>query len=288
MTSVGTLPDTAVALLLEDFSLEMTGKDVPKLEEARDTIPRGTRIHVTFLGNEDLRMRVRAARAVKRLGFVPVPHISARRLRSQAMLEEFLAALQADGTGENVFVVGGDPASPHGPYEDSFTVIRSGLLQRYGVRHISVSGYPEGHPAITGPVLWSAIEGKVATLQEQRLPGSVITQFGFDVDPVITWIEAVRERGIDLPIRIGVPGPVGVRRLMSYAARFGVGTSTGIAKKYGFSLTNLVGTAGPDRFIRALAKDYDAQRHGELKLHFYPFGGLKATSEWIATFRKEG
>lgn len=26
-------------------------------------------------------------------------------------------------------------------------------------------------------------------------------------------------------------------------------------------------------------------RHGELKLHFYTFGGLKTTSEWVADFR---
>jgi methylenetetrahydrofolate reductase (NADPH) len=283
MTSVPTRP--AVVPLLEDFSLEMTGKDIRKLEAARDTIPRGTRINVTFLDNEDLPMRLAAAKAIRESGFVPVPHISARRLHSEAMLEEFLAALQADGTVENVFVVGGDPPRPHGPYEDSLTVMQSGLLQRYGVRHVSVSGYPEGHPALTDQVLWSALEDKAAALSEQQIPGTVITQFGFDADPVLAWIERVRERGIDLPVRIGVPGPAGVRRLMSYAARFGVGTSASIARKYGFSLTSLMATAGPDRFIRALAQDYDPHRHGEVKLHFYTFGGLQATSEWIAAFR---
>ncbi|WP_329309925.1 methylenetetrahydrofolate reductase [Streptomyces sp. NBC_01262] len=285
MESVSTA--SPLVTLLEDFSLEMTGKDLAKLEEARDLIPPGTRINVTFLGNEDLRMRLAAARAVLRYGFVPVPHISARRLGSQAALEEFLAALQADGITENVFVVGGDPAQSHGPYDDSLSVIRTGLLQEYGVRHIGVSGYPEGHPAIAEPLLWSALEGKSAALTEQRLPGTIITQFGFDVDPVVSWIEAVRARGVDLPIRIGVPGPAGVRRLMTFAARFGVGTSTAIAKKYGLSLTNLMGTAGPDRFIRTLARAYDPRRHGEVKLHFYTFGGLRATSEWIAEFRKE-
>jgi methylenetetrahydrofolate reductase (NADPH) len=275
----------SVGSLLEDFSLEMTGKDVQKLELARDTIPPGTRINVTFLENEDLQMRLSAARAIKSFGFVPVPHISARRLRSQAMLDEFLAALAAHGAGENVFVVGGDPASPHGPYEDSLSVIQSALLPEYGVRQVSVSGYPEGHPAISDQVLWSALEAKAAALSEQGLPASIITQFSFDVDPVLAWIEEVRARGIDLPVRVGVPGPAGVRRLLSYAARCGVGTSAGIAKKYGLSLTNLMGTAGPDRFIRALVKDYDPGRHGELKLHFYPFGGLKATSDWINEFR---
>ena len=68
---------------------------------------------------------------------------------------------------------------------------------------------------------------------------------------------------------------------MSYSARV-----AGIARKYGFSITNLMSTAGPDRFILALAAAYDPQRHGEVKLHFYTFGGLKATSEWLAEFRQ--
>lgn len=274
----------AVASLLEDFSLEMTGKDTPKLDEASALIPPGTRVNVTFLGTEDLDTRLSAARAVKRLGFVPVPHIAARRLPSRAALEEFLAALRADGTGENVFVIGGDPARPHGPYEDALAVIRTGLLGEYGVRHVGLSGYPEGHPAITAHVLWAAIEDKAAAVAEQGLSGSVITQFGFAVEPVLSWVAALRDRGIDLPVRIGLPGPAGIRRLLAYAARFGVGTSAGVAKKYGFSVANLMGTAGPDRFIRALAGEYTPDRHGDLALHFYTFGGLAATSSWIAGF----
>ncbi|WP_326725179.1 MULTISPECIES: methylenetetrahydrofolate reductase [unclassified Streptomyces] len=287
MNPLSTASAAVSTSLLEDFSLEMTGKDVPKLEEARDSIPQGTRINVTFLGNENLAMRLEASRAVKRLGFVPVPHISARRLGSQAEFEEFLAALRADGTGANVFTVGGDPSRPEGPYEDSLALIETGLLREYGVRHVSISGYPEGHPDIARDALWSALRDKSASIAGQELDGSVITQFGFDVDPVLAWLEKVRGEGITLPVRIGVPGPAGVRRLMSYATRFGVGTSASIAKKYGLSITNLMGTAGPDKFLRALADGYDPARHGDIKIHFYTFGGLRATSEWIAQFRKD-
>ncbi|MER5794365.1 methylenetetrahydrofolate reductase [Streptomyces sp. NPDC001980] len=287
MTPLSTASTAVGTTLLEDFSLEMTGKDVPGLEEARDTIPQGTRINVTFLGNEDLRMRLDAARAVRRLGFVPVPHLSARRLGSHADFEQFLTGLHTDGTSDNVFAVAGDPASPEGPYEDSLSLIESGLLQRHGVRHVGISGYPEGHPAIPGDVLWSVLRDKTAALAAHGLDGGVITQFGFDVGPVLAWIERVRDAGIALPVRVGVPGPAGVRRLMAYAARFGVGTSAAIARKYGLSLTNLMGTAGPDRFLHALAEGYDPARHGEVKIHFYTFGGLRATSEWVAQFRKD-
>ncbi|MGN5381037.1 methylenetetrahydrofolate reductase [Streptomyces lasalocidi] len=273
------------AALLEDFSLEMTGKDVSRLEEARDSIPPGTRINITFLAGEDLGMRRAAARAVKRLGFVPVPHISARRLPSRDALDAFLSALAEDGTAENVFVVGGDPARPEGPYEDSLAVLRTGLLQHHGVRHVGISGYPEGHPAIADGTLWSALTDKAAAIGAQRFGGDVITQFGFDADPVLTWLEATRARGVRLPVRIGVPGPAGVRQLLGYATRFGVATSASVARKYGFSLTNLMGTTGPDRFLHTLARRYDPERHGTVKVHFYTFGGLRRTAEWIADFR---
>ena len=114
-----------MSTVLDDFSMEMTGKDVAKVENAASVIPTGTRINVTFLENEDLQMRVDAAAAVRRLGFTPVPHISARRITSAEHLEEFLAALRViDATG-SVFAVGGDPAVPMGPYEDSISASES-------------------------------------------------------------------------------------------------------------------------------------------------------------------
>jgi methylenetetrahydrofolate reductase (NADPH) len=276
-----------VSTVLDDFSMEMTGKDVAKVENAASVIPPGTRINVTFLENEDLAMRVAAAAAVKRLGFTPVPHISARRLKSQEMLEEFLTGLRDVGATENVFSVGGDPAVPLGPYEDSLALIESGVLQQYGVKHVSIGGYPDGHPDIATDVLWSALEKKAAALSRLDLPGAVITQVDFDVDRVLSWVAEVREHGVDLPIRVGVPGPASVKLLLGFAGRLGISTSTTIAKKYGLSVTNLLTKAGPENFIRDLRAGLDPGRHGVVKLHFYTFGGFKTTAEWIASHGQE-
>ena len=287
MAHIAPAPDKTAALeLVDGFSLEMTGKDVPGLQEAASVIPAGTKINVTFLGNEDLEMRVAASKAVKDLGFVPVPHISARRLKSQDQLEEFLGRLQEVGATEHVFSVGGDPAVPEGPYPDSLSVIRTGILQKYGVKEVSIAGYPEGHPDIKDDVLWRHLEDKSAALKEQGLDAVILTQFSFDTDPVMGWIKDVRSRGIDTEIRIGTPGPAGIKRLLGFARRFGIGANAMIVKKYGFSLTNLMGTAGPDRFVSDLSallgKD---EASGPVKLHFYTFGGLRATSEWVAEYR---
>lgn len=267
--------------LLRDFSLEMTGKDTEKLREAASVIPAGTRINVTFLGNEDLDMRVAAAAEVARLGFVPIPHVSARRLRDEAELTTFLDRLAQVGAVGRIFVVGGDPEEPMGPYPDALSLIRSGQLEKAGTEEVAVSGYPEGHPDIEDQVLWEHLEAKTTELKRLGLGAVVLTQFSFDADAVLKWIKQVRQRGITAPLRIGIPGPAGIKRLLGYAKRFGVGSSAGIVKKYGFSLTNLLGTAGPDRFVEDLAAGLNQLPDaGEVGLHLYTFGGLKASAEW--------
>lgn len=275
--------DPATAALVKDFSLEMTGKDNEALREAAEFIPQGTRINVTFLGNEDLQMRVAASAEVKRLGFVPVPHLSARRLHDAVELETFLAELAKVEAADHVFSVGGDPAEPMGPYPDALSVIKSGELQKAGVKDVAISGYPEGHPDIPTSVLWEHLEAKTAALEEAGLGATILTQFSFDAEAVLEWIAEVRRRGITIPIRVGIPGPAGIKRLLGYAKRFGVGSSAGIVKKYGFSLTHLMGSAGPDKFVADLAHGLatlpDA---GEVGVHMYTFGGLKASAQWAS------
>jgi len=280
-------PDTQANLkkLLTGFTLEMTAKDVERLEQAAPHIPQGTRISVTFLPGEEFPQRVAASAAVKRLGFVPVPHISARRLQSEAELEGFLNDLATNVGNEDVFVIAGDPPVPEGPYEDALAVIRSGKLQQYGIKHVGISGYPEGHAEIPTDKLWQALRDKKKTLDEMGLAYSVMTQFGFDADPVLTWLEQVKQEGVDVPIRVGVAGPAGIKTLLGYAKRCGVGVSAKVAAKYGLSITQLLGSAGPDTIIEELAAGLDPAKHGDVYLHFYPFGGLSKTAEWIKDFK---
>jgi methylenetetrahydrofolate reductase (NADPH) len=271
---------TATIELMSGFSLEITGKDADAIADARQYLPDDTRVNITFLGNESLELRVAAARAVAEYGLVPVPHLAARRLASRETLDTFLTALHEVGGSESVFVVGGDPPEPEGPYNDALDLIWSGALSSHGVRAVGIAGYPEGHPQISDALLWQALTDKVAALREIGLAGEITTQFGFDADTVLAWIEQLRARGIELPIRVGVPGPAGAKRLLAYARRFGVGTSAGIARKYGLSLANVLAVAGPDRFITELGTRLDTAEHGTVKFHFYTFGGVEATAKW--------
>lgn len=275
----------SIQSLLGDFSVEITGKDAESFTEASGLLPEGSRVNVTYLGNEDLQLRRSTSAVVKAGGHRPVPHISARRVTSHQELQEFLSALHEDGTSAHILVIAGDPSEPMGPYEDALAIFKTGpALGDFGVQRVSISGYPEGHPDIPDEVLWSALKAKFEILTEQGQEAEIVTQFGFDVEAVIKWIELLRESGVSLPVRVGVPGPAGVKRLLAYARRFGVASSTGIAKKYGLSLTNLLSTAGPDQFLSHLAERLDPNAHGDVRIHFYTFGGLQRTAEWVRDF----
>ena len=275
---------TRLRSLLNNYSIEMTAKDVAHLEQAADVIPPGTKIPVTFLPGETFEMRIAAAKRVRELGFLPSPHISARRLSSQQELEGYLAGLQREVGTDHAFVVAGDPPQPMGPYEDALSIIRSELLAKYGIRRVGISGYPEGHPDIGNEKLWQAMRDKKIAIQERGHDFAVVTQFSFDAEPVLAWLEQVRKAGVEATVRVGVPGPASVKRLLAFAARCGVGASTKVLSKYGISITKLLSTAGPDQIVRDYAAALDPAKHGNVLLHFYPFGGLRATAEWVRDF----
>lgn len=111
----------------------------------------------------------------------------------------------------------------------------------------------------------------------------IVTQFGFDADIVVTWLEALRARGMTHPVRVGVPGPASVAVLARYAASCGVGACASVLSNYGISIGKLFGNAGPDRFVDRLASRL-TQAHGDVRLHLFPFGGIAQSVQWVAHY----
>lgn len=269
--------------LTEGFSLEMTARDADALAEAVGDLPAATRIAVTYLPGEEMAARVAAASSIRNYGHIPVPHISARRLTSVVELESFLDRLSIEASIDRAFVVGGDLRAPAGPYPDAKSVIASGLLAKYGLSRIGVAGYPEGHPSISEHDLKLDLRTKLAMLRDLGHEGVVNTQFSFDAGAILQWLEALRSDGVTATVRVGIPGPTTVKSLLRFAARCGVGASTAVLQKYGISLTRLLSPVGPDRLLAELGARLDAERHGDVRLHFYPFGGLAGTARWAKT-----
>lgn len=270
--------------ITDGYSLEMTAKDRPALREAAARIDPQTPIAITFLPHEDMNARIAAAAEVRALGFEPMPHLSARRIASHDELEQTVARTVAEAGAKRFFLVAGDPPVPAGPFADTMALLETGLFERSGVQAIGIAGHPEDHPAMTEAERWAVLEHKRAEITRRGMATLIVTQFGFDAKPFLAWLKELRQRGIDCPVRIGVPGPAGIKTLLRYAAHCGVSASTSVMAKYGVSLGRLLGSAGPDRLVEGLERGLGPE-HGPVRLHFYPFGGLTRTVEWIAEFR---
>ncbi len=265
-------------------SLEVAAKAMPALRGEAGRIARGTTISIPYLPSESDDARLAAARTVRALGLEPMPHLSARRIESRAALERFLDRAVAEAGVERCLLIAGDLSRPAGPFPDSASLIETGLLERAGIRTVGVGGHPEGHPVMAVAERWHALETKCRSIEERGMAPLIITQFAFDAEVVLAWLQALRNRDIIHPVLVGIPGPASIPRLIRYAAMCGVGASASALSRYGISIGRLVGTAGPDVFVDRLVSGL-TPGHGRVSPHLFPFGGIATSLAWLERYR---
>jgi len=270
--------------ITDAYSLEVSAKDIAALSAAAPRILPATTISIPYLPREDNDARLAAVQAVRSLGFEPMPHFSARRIASLAEFESFVSRAAAEAGVERCFVIAGDPSTPMGPFSDSASLIETGVFERAGIKLIGIGGHPEGHPVMSTAEQWEVLERKCHNIIQRGMQPLIVTQFAFDADVVLAWLKVLRERGIDHPVRIGVPGPANIAVLARYAALCGVSACASMWSKYGVSIGKLFGTAGPDLFVDRLATGLTAA-HGKVSLHFFPFGGIAQSVMWVEEYR---
>lgn len=267
------------------FSLEVSAKAMPALRAEADRIPRGTVISIPYLASEDDDARLAAARTVRALGFEPMPHLSARRIGSAAALARFLERAAGEAGVARCLLIAGELATPAGPFADSASIIQTGLLEHSGIKVVGIGGHPEGHPVMSGDERWQALGRKCQAIEARGMAPLVVTQFAFDAHTVLAWLDGLRARGISVPVLVGVPGPASIPRLLRYAAMCGVGASASMLARYGISIGRLIGTAGPEVFVDRLVRGLTSA-HGQVSPHFFPFGGIAPSLEWMVQYRR--
>lgn len=277
---------TTPPTITHGYSLEVTPKDVPALRAAAALLWRAMPIAIPFLPNETHTIRIAAARTVRELGFEPMPHFSARRISSFDAFRTYLDFAVREAGAERCFVVAGDPAHPIGPFPDTAALLATGAFEEAGIRVIGIGGHPEGHPVMSSEQCWDVLHAKCEDIGRRGMAPLIVTQFVFDAYVVLDWLLQLRARGITVPVRIGVPGPASIKTLLRFAAMCGVGTSASVMARYGVSLGRLLNGAGPDKLLDTLASNLTAA-HGAVRLHFYPFGGLTRTVEWIGDYDRK-
>jgi methylenetetrahydrofolate reductase (NADPH) len=142
--------------------------------------------------------------------------------------------------------------------------------------NIGIAGYPEGHPLIDSRTLTDTLERKSA------LATYITTQLCFDAEALLTWLGETRERGVALPVRVGLPGVVDRRRLVEISMRIGVGPSLGFLRKQR-GLRSLLGRSRvtPDRLYDALLPGLeDRPELNVTGFHYYTFNQLVDTWKW--------
>jgi methylenetetrahydrofolate reductase (NADPH) len=278
----------SIAALLRNYSVEVSPQSDKAIDSAVVRLEPGTEVYLTWIPGEDFSRAVAPAARLRQAGFFPVPHIGARHLESAQQLDDLLGGFTEAGV-DRFLLIGGERDKPLGPYDSTLEVMQSGMLQKYAIRRAKISGFPEGHPKISDQVLGESTLAKMKYGRELGLDLQIVTQFVFEGQPIVDWLRRLRSLGVDLPVRIGLAGPAGIATLTRYAIHCGVGNSIKALTKSS-SFGRLLTDRDPEPLIRELRTaasngDTSVMPMGIAALHFYTFGGLKKTVEWINALR---
>lgn len=252
------------------------------LEKAK-VLPPGASVTVTASPSRGMQATVDVASRLQQSGFEAVPHLAARMIADRAQLATMLATLRSNGV-TRVFVIGGDP-DPVGVYEDAGALLRDMAELGHPFVEVGIAGYPEGHPGIDDRALRETLRAKAAKATH------IVTQMCFDPAAVIEWVGSIRQDGIELPVKLGVPGAVDMTRLLAIAARIGVGDSLRVlAKSRGLLRIIRSGGYTPDRLIEDVAR---SKTGADLAgLHLFTFNQVAETlawrDEWLERLRGVG
>ena len=272
----------AIVEFASKFSIETTPKEGARLSSYADHLRKGTRVYIAHIAGTPYTDLIALAARLKKEGFVPVIHLTARDMPGKAALDDVLARYTGEAGAEEVLLIAGDMPSPTGEFADTITILRTGLLEKRGIKAIGLAGHPEGSNTIGEARVREAIKAKNAYAKESSAKLHLVTQFGFESAPFIAWERQLREEGVTLPIYTGIPGPASFPTLLRFAVECGVGPSIRALRSRAGSFAKLATVSHPDDVLLGIAK---ATRETADSLiagpHFFPFGGLKKTAEWL-------
>jgi methylenetetrahydrofolate reductase (NADPH) len=196
-------------------------------------------------------------------------HVAARMVRDRAHLDELLEGM-AKAEAHDLFLVGGDSEEPLGRFASAVELLPLVAKHAHRPARVGIAGYPEGHPKVDDAELDRALREK------SERADYVVTQMCFDTDALASWIASQRAAGLELPVVIGIPGKVARRKLVTMAARVGVGPSIDFLRKQSGLRRLLSRRSTADRLYEEIA-ERDLGIDG---FQFFTFNELLATWEW--------
>jgi methylenetetrahydrofolate reductase (NADPH) len=262
--------------LLADSSFEII--PMKNTLEKAAALPTGCNVSVTASPAKGIDATLDLTIELCERGYHAVPHLSARMIQDRPQLSGLIKRLERAEI-DHVFVVGGDADDP-GRFPDALSLLREMSDIGHGFSDIGITGYPEGHPFISGDLLRQAL------IDKQRYATYIATQMCFDVPGIETWIKGIRIDGVKLPVKIGIPGVADPLKLIGIAGRIGVGTSVRFLNKNRRAVWRLLfpGAYKPTKLLNKLG---DLDPHlGFFGLHIFTFNQIEPTVEWWADQKK--
>jgi methylenetetrahydrofolate reductase (NADPH) len=271
----------AIAQLAREASVEINVQDAPHLSDSRKFLLPGTQIYVSHLPKQAWQATVDACRAVRAAGFEPVPHVPVRLLADVETFDRLLGDFVAQAQIKTLLLLSGDYPESVGPFAATADALRTGLLAKHGIANVSVAGHPEGHPKVPVEEIRRAETEKAAVAKDAGLQLSLVTQFFFEHQPFLTWVEDLRRQGVTARTVGGLAGPAGLATLFKFAVRCGAGPSIRALGARPSSLMKLVGERGPENVLRGLAEAKVAGTSDFGGIHLFCFGGFLRTCQWL-------
>ena len=217
---------------------------------------------------------VEVAIEVAALGHHAIPHLSAKTVRSRKHVQELLARMSDAGIRAGFFP-GGDGAEPAGPYSSAVELLRDLGEMDHGLSAIGVGAYPEGHREIPEDVLLQGL------LSKQAVATFMISEICFEPDQTLSWLRAIRESGIQLPLYVGAPGAVGMRKLMEQLKHWGVGSAVRFMRKqHGMMTAILKRKFSPTEIVDGISPSLNDDQLAIAGLQFVTLNDVAATEAW--------
>jgi methylenetetrahydrofolate reductase (NADPH) len=249
---------------------------LPGVEEAvLEHVPRDVTVTITSSPTRGVDSTLELTARLAGAGYRVVPHLAARLIADRAELAALLGRIDALGV-RDVFVVAGDISRPAGSFRGAAELLAAMAELGHGLERTGITGYPESHAFISDETTIQAMFDKVP------FASYIVSQICFDAAVIAQWIRRVRDRGVTLPIYIGLPGPIDAVRLLRLSRRVGLGDSARFLRRHGSWLGRLVlpRSYRPDQLLERLAPDLAREDNAIAGLHLYTFNELAKTESW--------
>lgn len=271
---------------LNDFSIEVTPRAVAKIENLSELIPPETLVYIAHIEGTPIDEMVKTAKKINDQGYVTMPHFPARIIKDKNTLKDWISRYQNEANVNNALLLGGGVKKPYGDYDSSIQLIESELFDIAGFNKLYFAGHPEGNKDIDPDGSTKNIDEALSWKNDFRnrtdADMAITTQFCFDSKTVINWANDIKNKGINIPIHIGIAGPAKLQTLLRYSIECGVGASIKILQKRAKDITKLLLPYKPTQIISELANHKASNPDFNIeKVHFYPLGGLKQVSQFI-------